>query len=261
MVDRPDSPYPYAPDGRIAVPSDADWLDPMVALAFAAACTSRIRLATGILLLPQHNPLLVAKQAASLDVVSGGRFVLGVGIGWSSEEFAALGTPPYDERGAVTDEYIRAWKTLWTEDRPSMDGKYAKFDNVVFEPKPVSKPHPPIWVGGESGPSLRRVAPRVGVFAGVMWHDYQHVGADEWQRGGAARVSATSAEIPSRISHCFDFRGPSLAVDTACSSSRAGLRWRFKTARAQATAAGDADRAGRKCERPGTAAGSCRDPG
>ena len=84
MVDRPDSRYPYSADGRIALPSDADWLDPLVALAYAAAVTTRIRLATGILLLPQHNPLLVAKQAASLDVLSQGRFVLGVGIGWSS---------------------------------------------------------------------------------------------------------------------------------------------------------------------------------
>jgi len=126
MVDRPDSPYPYAPDGRIAVPSDADWLDPMVALAFAAACTSRIRLATGILLLPQHNPLLVAKQAASLDVVSGGRFVLGVGIGWSSEEFAALGVP-FRGRARRNREFVEVLRTLWHDDISSHDGESVHF--------------------------------------------------------------------------------------------------------------------------------------
>lgn len=91
-------------------------------------------------------------------VLSDGRVIAGVGAGWMPEEFAALGTPPFAERGAVTDEYIRAWKTLWTQDRPEMAGKYASFSNLVFEPKPVSKPHPPVWVGGESARSLRRVA-------------------------------------------------------------------------------------------------------
>jgi alkanesulfonate monooxygenase SsuD/methylene tetrahydromethanopterin reductase-like flavin-dependent oxidoreductase (luciferase family) len=91
MVDRADSPYPYSPDGRIAVPATADWLDPWATLTFAASATSRIRLATGVLLRPEHNPLVVAKQAVSLDVLSKGRFLLGAGIGWSAAEFAALG--------------------------------------------------------------------------------------------------------------------------------------------------------------------------
>jgi len=115
MVDRPDSPYPYAADGRIAVPSDSDWLDPVVALSYAAALTSRIRVATGILLLPQHNPLIVAKQAASLDVLSRGRLVLGVGVGWSSEEFDAVGVP-FRGRARRTREYVEAMRTLWRDD-------------------------------------------------------------------------------------------------------------------------------------------------
>ncbi len=110
MVDEPASRYPYSGDGRIAVPPDADWLDPLLALTFAAAHSQRITLATGVLLLPEHNPLLIAKQAATLDVLSGGRFALGVGVGWSAEEFAALGVP-FARRGARTDEYIAAIRT------------------------------------------------------------------------------------------------------------------------------------------------------
>lgn len=91
MVDDPASPYPYTPDKKIAVPAEADWLDPTIALSFAAAATTTIRLATGVLLLPEHNPVIMAKQAASLDLLSGGRLTLGVGIGWSREEFDALG--------------------------------------------------------------------------------------------------------------------------------------------------------------------------
>jgi hypothetical protein len=99
MVDGQGSRYPYSHDGKIAVPPDADWLDPLLTLSFAAACTARITLATGILLLPEHSPLLVAKHAATLDMLSRGRFALGVGVGWSAEEFAALGVP-FDRRGA-----------------------------------------------------------------------------------------------------------------------------------------------------------------
>ena len=91
-------------------------------------------------------------------MLSGGRLVVGVGVGWMREEFEALGLPPFEERGAVTDEYIRAFKVLWTEDDPHFDGKYISFDDISFLPKPVQKPHPPIWVGGESRPALRRTA-------------------------------------------------------------------------------------------------------
>src|SRR3954451_17010589 len=105
MVDDPDSRYPYSDDGRIAIPADADWLHPLVALSFAAAATSTIRLATGILLLAEHNPVLLAKQPASIDVLAGGGLLLGVGVGWSAEEFAALGVP-FEGRGRRVDEYI-----------------------------------------------------------------------------------------------------------------------------------------------------------
>jgi probable F420-dependent oxidoreductase len=156
MVDRPDSPYPYAPDGKIAVPSDADWLDPLVALSFMAATTTRIRLATGILLLPQHNPLLVAKQAASLDVLSRGRFLLGVGIGWSSEEFQALGVP-FRGRARRTREFVEVMRTLWREDSASYEGEFVGFQEVRSYPKPVRDRRVPVVLGGNSDAALDRV--------------------------------------------------------------------------------------------------------
>lgn len=121
LVDEPRSRYPYAADGSIPVPADADWLDPLLTLAFAAAATSRIELATGVLLLPEHNPVLVAKQAATLDVLSAGRFTLGVGVGWSAEEFAALGVP-FARRGRRTAEYLAAMRVLWSDDVASFEG-------------------------------------------------------------------------------------------------------------------------------------------
>src|SRR6202000_613514 len=111
MVDRSASCYPYSDDGAIAVPAEADWLDPMIALGFAAAASSRIGVATGVLLLPEHNPVVVAKQAASLDRLSGGRLRLGVGVGWSREEFAALGVP-FEHRASRTAEYAAAMRVL-----------------------------------------------------------------------------------------------------------------------------------------------------
>ena len=157
MVDRSASHYPYSDDGAIAVPAQADWLDPMIALAFAAAASSRITVATGVLLLPEHNPVVVAKQAASLDRLSGGRLTLGVGVGWSKEEFAALGVP-FEHRAARTAEYVAAMRTLWRDDVASFDGKFVGFDSIRVNPKPVRDRRIPIVLGGNSDPALRRVA-------------------------------------------------------------------------------------------------------
>ena len=157
LVDRPRSRYPYSPDGRIAVPPSADWLDPLTGLSFAAAVTSRIGLATGVLLLPEHNPVLVAKQAASLDVLSAGRLTLGVGIGWSAEEFAALGVP-FARRGERTAEYVAAMRTLWSDDVASFSGDFAQFDAVRVNPKPVHGRRIPVVAGGNTDTALRRVA-------------------------------------------------------------------------------------------------------
>ena len=136
MVDAPASRYPYSPDGQIAVPAAADWLDPLLGLSYTAAVTSRIELATGVLLLPEHNPVLAAKQAATLDVLSGGRLTLGVGIGWSAEEFAALGIE-FRRRGPRTAEYVAAMRALWADDVASFSGEFVRFDAVRVNPKPV----------------------------------------------------------------------------------------------------------------------------
>jgi probable F420-dependent oxidoreductase len=157
MVDSPTSRYPYSADGRIAVPADADWLDPLLTLSYAAGATHRIGLATGVLLLPEHNPVLVAKQAATLDVLSGGRFTLGVGIGWSAEEFAALGVP-FARRAQRTADYIAAMRTLWAEDVASYEGEFARFDAVRVYPKPVGGRRIPIVLGGNSDAALSRIA-------------------------------------------------------------------------------------------------------
>jgi probable F420-dependent oxidoreductase len=165
MVDESSSRYPYAEDGRIAVPADADWLDPMIALTFAAAATERIRLATGVLLLPEHNPVILAKQAASLDLLSHGRLALGVGVGWSREEFVALGIP-FERRGARSDEYIEAIRTLWRDDPASFSGAFTAFSGIRVNPKPVNR-RIPIVVGGNSDAALRRAAR-----AGDGWYGF-----------------------------------------------------------------------------------------
>ena len=157
MVDRPASRYPYSADGQIAVPAAADWLDPLIGLGFAAAATTRIGLATGVLLLPEHNPVLLAKQTASLDVLSGGRLSLGVGVGWSREEFDALGIP-FARRGARTAEYAQVLRVLWREDVASFTGEFVSFEAIRVNPKPARDRTIPILLGGNSDPALRRVA-------------------------------------------------------------------------------------------------------
>jgi probable F420-dependent oxidoreductase len=138
--------------------------DPLVTLAVAAGATRRVRLGTTVLIVPYRNPVVTAKMVSSLDVLSGGRVVLGVGAGWLAEESAALGVP-FAERGAMTDEYLAAMRELWTSPAPSFAGKYTRFSGVRFEPKPLQQPHPPIWVGGHGRASLRRAAE-----IGAAWH-------------------------------------------------------------------------------------------
>src|SRR3984957_14630463 len=157
MVDRSASRYPYSDDGVIAVPAQADWLDPLIALSLAAARSARVGVATGVLLRPEHNPVVVAKQAASLDRVRGGRLTLGVGGGWSREEFAALGVP-FEHRAARTAEYVAAMRTVWHDDVASFNGKFVGFASIRVNPKPAHGRGIPIVVGGNSDSALRRVA-------------------------------------------------------------------------------------------------------
>ena len=152
------SVYPYTEGGEFPGSGSGESMEQITLLSYIAGQTSKIRLVTSVLIVPHRNPLIAAKSLATLDLLSEGRLVVGVGVGWMREEFQALGLPPFEERGAVTDEYIRAFKVLWTEDDPHFEGKYISFDDISFLPKPVQKPHPPIWVGGESRPALRRTA-------------------------------------------------------------------------------------------------------
>ncbi len=159
------SEYPYSATGEFTGAASGEWLDQLTVLTYVGAKTERIRLGTGVLILPHRNPVVTAKILATMDVLSKGRLIVGVGVGWLREEFEALGLPPFSERGAVGNEYLLAFKELWTQEDPNFQGKYCSFANIRFEPKPVQKPHPPIWVGGESGPALRRAAA-----LGDVWH-------------------------------------------------------------------------------------------
>lgn len=152
--------YPYAAGGRPPMATDTAMMEPLNLLCFIAARTSRIRLGTGVFLLPQRNPVYTAKETSTLDVLSGGRLDLGIGVGWLREEFEALGVP-YEERGARCDEYIEVLKQLWTEPVAEYSGRFYELPRCVQEPHPVQKPHPPILIGGTSAPALRRAA-RVG---------------------------------------------------------------------------------------------------
>jgi len=149
------SRYPYSASGEFIIDATGDYLEPLSALAFLAGRTRRIRVGTSVLVMPMRHPLESAKALATLDVLSGGRLVVGVGTGWLAEEFAVLGIP-FSDRVARTEEYIRVWKEVWTSPRPRFDGQFVKFDGIGFHPKPLQKPHPPIWIGGHGAPALRR---------------------------------------------------------------------------------------------------------
>jgi probable F420-dependent oxidoreductase len=148
---------PDLPPGKAVRPGLTPFLDSTAILSFLAACTQRMKLATGVLLLPQHNPLLLAKQMASVDVLSRGRLIVGIGVGSVEEEARALGSPMHN-RGARANEYVEAMMALWTMPHPSYSGKHVQFDGIDAYPRPVQKPHPPFVVGGRSDGAYRRTA-------------------------------------------------------------------------------------------------------
>ena len=201
MVDRSASRYPYSDDGVIAVPAQADWLDPMIALSFAAAASSRIGIATGVLLLPEHNPVIVAKQAASLDRLSDGRLTLGVGVGWSREEFAALGVP-FEHRAARTAEYIAAMRTVWRDDIASFDGKFVGFESIRVNPKPIRDRRIPVVVGGNSDGAMQRVAAW-----GDGWYGFNLDGVDA-VRDRVRHAGSTLRRVRTRSRRAAAGRGP-----------------------------------------------------
>jgi probable F420-dependent oxidoreductase len=142
----------------------ARWFETLTLMSSIAARVERVRLGTDVLVAPYRHPVLAAKMLATLDIVSGGRLIIGVGGGYVKEEFETLGAP-YFLRGAYTDECIRAWKAMWGEGRASFEGRFFSFQDVTNEPKPVQRPHPPLWIGNAGPRVLRRVAE-----LGDGWH-------------------------------------------------------------------------------------------
>ncbi len=162
------SRYPYNATGRFSIDATDNYLEPLSLLSYVAGATSRIRLGTSVLVVPYRNPVLTAKMLATMDFLSGGRFFVGVGSGWLAEEFVAVGSPPFEQRGKVTDEWLEIFIKLWTEPRASFAGKFYRFSDVGCFPKPIQKPHPPIYVGGNSKPAIRRAAKY-----GQSWHAFR----------------------------------------------------------------------------------------
>jgi probable F420-dependent oxidoreductase len=150
-----DTAYPYSKESTFIVPPDRPFFDTMTCLAFLAGCTEKIHLGMSVMVLPYRHPLHWAKIATTIDQLSTGRLIMGVGVGWMEEEFAAMNAP-FKERGAVSDEQLTLLKQLWTEEHITFRGKYYNVDDIAFNPKPYQKPRVPIWVGGEGKYAQRR---------------------------------------------------------------------------------------------------------
>jgi probable F420-dependent oxidoreductase len=172
LFDDYESKYPYAADGRIPAGGESGVIDPFAVLSFLAAATRTIRLGTGICLVPQRNPVYTAKDVASVDWLSNGRFDFGVGIGWLAEEFQVLGVP-FERRAARCRDYLEVMRRLWCDPVSQYDGEFYSLPPCRQFPKPVQQPHPPIYFGGESDPALKRVAD-----LGQGWFPFS-IGPDE----------------------------------------------------------------------------------
>lgn len=157
FFERYDSKYPYTDDGVPNWPADMGIYDPLFVAQAAAQVTTTLRFVTGVMIVPQRPALLTAKELLTLDHFTEGRFELGIGSGWSSEEYAALGVP-FERRGRRLDEYIEAMRCAWTQDRPTYHGEFVSFENAVMNPKPITPGGPPIIVGGSSHAAMRRAA-------------------------------------------------------------------------------------------------------
>jgi probable F420-dependent oxidoreductase len=178
------------PGGRFPHPPDKAYLEPVVVLAAAAVCTSRAQLGASVFILGHRHPVVMAKMLASIDALTNGRLICGVGVGWWKEELEILGVP-FHARGRHGDEILRAFKALWTRDNPVHAGEFFRFDNLGFAPKPVQKPHPPIWVGGDSPGAFRRVAT-----LGDGWHATSKTPDQMKEALDRLRVAADAARRP-----------------------------------------------------------------
>ena len=178
------------PGGRFPHPPDKPYLEPVAVLAAAAVCTTRARLGSSVFILGHRHPVVMAKMLTTIDTLSEGRLICGVGVGWWEEELELLGAP-FHARGRQADEILRAFKALWTEPDPRFEGEFVRFRDLGFAPKPVQKPHPPIWVGGDSAGAFRRV-----VTLGDGWHATSKTPAELREALGRLRAAADAAARP-----------------------------------------------------------------
>ncbi|MFQ5858643.1 MAG: LLM class F420-dependent oxidoreductase [Anaerolineae bacterium] len=181
--------YPYKENSQWFVPPDVPFLEPLTCLAFLSGCTEKVKLGISVAVLPYRHPLYTARVATSIDTLSKGRLILGVGIGWMVEEFDALGVP-FRKRGAMSNEQLQIFNTLWKQERPSFDGKHYRFAPVSVSPTPVQQPRFPIWTGGESEAAVKRAATY-----GDAWFSYHvKITADELA-AKFANVQKIAAEV------------------------------------------------------------------
>ena len=215
------------PGGRFPHPPDKPYLEPVVALAAAAMCTTRARLGASVFILGHRHPVVMAKMLTSIDALSQGRLICGVGVGWWKEELEILGAP-FRQRGRQADEILRIFKALWSDDNPVFEGEFFRFRDLGFAPKPVQKPHPPIWVGGDSPGAFRRV-----VTLGDGWHATSKTPAEFREALPRLRAVADQAgrafetiELSLRYTLRDDLlaKGPQAVVDELVAYKRQGLR-------------------------------------
>jgi probable F420-dependent oxidoreductase len=214
------------PGGRFPHPPDKPYLEPVTVLTAAAMVTDRARLGSSVFILGHRHPVVMAKMLASIDALSGGRLICGVGVGWWKEELEILGAP-FQARGRQADEAIQVFKALWTMENPAFDGEFFRFRDLGFAPKPVQKPHPPIWVGGDSPGAFRRV-----VTLGDGWHATSKTPAQLREALGRLRAVADAAgraweslALSLRFGLGDDViaRGPQAVIDQLVEYKRLGL--------------------------------------
>jgi probable F420-dependent oxidoreductase len=209
------SRYPYSESGEFSGSPTGDRHEVLTEVAFIAAKTSRVRLVTSVMVVPHRPAVLTAKVLATIDVLSGGRLTVGIGAGWLKEEFEAIGAPDFAQRGVVTDEYMQACIALWTQEAPRFAGKFVAFDGIGFAPKPMQAPYPPIWVGGESGPALRRTARYGDAWYPIGTNPAHPLDSLKRFEGGVAKLRRLTAEAG---------RDPaSVALAYRCSARGEGL--------------------------------------
>jgi probable F420-dependent oxidoreductase len=215
------------PGGRFPHPPDKPYLEPVTVLTAAAMVTDRARLGSSVFILGHRHPVVMAKMLASIDALSSGRLIVGVGVGWWKEELEILGAP-FHARGRQADEAIKAFKALWTMDNPAFEGEFFRFRDLGFAPKPVQKPHPPIWVGGDSPGAFRRV-----VTLGDGWHATSKSPAQLGEALGRLRAAADAARRPWEsialslrlgLSDALLAQGTQAAIDQLAQYKRLGVQ-------------------------------------